>query len=187
MNSTERALREAVRVDPSERAMEVLVDYWAEHGHKEWADRTRVFAFERPKRCQILFARVPGSPPSPRAEAELQRRLDASEALFFGQPLEAVTARFEVSWRTGRCRFDQDMRLRLDGSYGIDWLHPSPHIDWLGRGAGIPLDLPQDRALIDTLQMLATRWVSAGCPGHPQESESWFDDWGTEGWVEFGA
>lgn len=177
---TERALRAAVEADPDARAMVVLVDYWAEHGRADWARRARIFALDRPKRCRLLFARVPGTAPHMDAEAELRRRLDESEALFFGQPIEAVTARFEIAWSDGTCRFDQDLRLRLDGSYGIDWLQPHPFLDWLVCGKGLPIALPTDLSLLAKLQSIATRWVSSGCPGHADVDAGWFDDWGSE-------
>ncbi|MEN0064742.1 MAG: hypothetical protein AAGA48_21535 [Myxococcota bacterium] len=183
ISATEQALRLAAEQDPTSRAMVVLLDYWAEHGRPEWSSAARVFLFERPKATRLLFARMPGSPPDPHAETALRIRLDASEALFFGQPVEAVTARFEVSWNTGQCRFDQDMRLRLHGSYGIDWLQPSRFVEWLGCGYGVPLTLPPDRNFLNELSTATTRWVSSGCPGHGDVRESWFEDWGDAGWM----
>ncbi len=177
----ELSLREEAERDPTSSAATVLIDLWAQTGRQDWATRARVFLRERPKQVRLLFARMPGTEPSERAEEVLRRRLDASEALFFGMPVEAVTARFEVAWTTGKCRFDQDMRLRLDGSFGIDWLHPSRYVDWLGCGAGIPLTLPPDRSFLRELSRLATRWVADGCPGHAEPPSSWFEDWGDQG------
>ncbi|MEM6925725.1 MAG: hypothetical protein AAF602_02255 [Myxococcota bacterium] len=164
--------------------MTVLVDLWAETGRSDWATRARVFLFERPKQVHLLFARMPGTVPSAGAQQALRERLDASEALFFGMPVEAVTARFEVAWRTGKCRFDQDMRLRLDGSFGIDWLQPSRYVEWLGCGAGVPLSLPPDRPFLAELSRLATQWVADGCPGHAESPDHWFEDWGDRGGVQ---